>query len=367
MSGIKQFLITTKNYQSGNIKFGKIESAKSIPNARGARSAIGYGDMPDSYLTCIPKGSTTRRDPDTCLGIVFENMSCVGLLPQYPYTEPGQKPKPRIPENISGFNLMCPLVRNLEKPTEQEQHNLNMLKEFRKEAQKFILANKEKLPAAFRALDDNELKNCIQPIETPAITKDGKTYGPTLYGKVGYWPMAKAGSEKNKSDKDRPENFTTVFRHAKTREKYTAEQIKALVKTPGTATFILRVNHLNFLTGKGELEELKIKFDTELQEVVYVKSNRKESDLLGAYMTGGDEDDNNSDVLASFSKSIDPTVSYGDAPSKYGDDESDSSVEETKKKESGKKKKNDEEPVKKKKVVEDEPTVTKKKKKNVEE
>jgi len=339
----KPFMITPESFESGKIKFGEIESKKDIPGAKGSRAAVGYEGMAKSSMTCIPGAGEKRRSAEKSLVVVFTDMFSVGLLPQYPYTEPGQPQKPRTPENVSGFNLMVPLVsrESAGNPSEKEAKNLAVLKAFHKAAQKFVLTNKEKLPAAFRHLSDEKLKACIQPIETPTMTrkKDGKdvTYPPTLYGKVVYWPLVKAGTGTNKTDKDRPENFSTVFRNPRTKDKYTAAEIKAFQKCPGKTTFALRINHLNFWVGGGEENELKIKFDTELAEVVYVKNVKQDTDLLSSYCTDMTTEDDEG-LISSFSKSVDPTVSYGDAPGKYGE-ESDSSEDAVKEKKSSSSKK----------------------------
>jgi hypothetical protein len=313
--------------------------------------------MQENHLTCIPKGTAQRRDPTTCLIIVFRDMFSIGLLPQYPFTKKGAKPKPKTPENIQGYNMMIPLAKDVANPTEKEAKIQAMLKAFHKAAQKYILANKSSLPTVFKALDDDKLKKCVQPIETPSMTKtvDGKehTYAPTLYGKIGYFKEAKAGTERNQTDKDRPEKFTTVFRLP---NRDIIADPKTLVKavgvsTTGIVTFALRVNHLNFLTGDGEDTSLKIKFDTEVVEVVYNKTAHQEVDYLSDYIT--DSGDDQSSLLAEYNNRVDPTKSYGDAASTYkgADDESDSSAEKVEKPK--KKSTPEEKPAKKKKRVEE--------------
>lgn len=340
MSG-KPFTITPKEIEQGKIKYGKIESASDIGAAKASRAAVGYEGMPDSYLSCIPRAGSSYRDQNTCLYLVFPKdlgMFSTGLIPQYKYIK-GNKAVPKTPENIVGYNMAVPLVKRdtMANPTEKEQQILSTFKAFHKSAVKYIMANREKLPLAFRSLSDEQLKKCVQTIETPGKEVNGTTYPATLFCKVRYFPEKPAEKEK----KMQPEKFMTPFKGPGN----VKIEPKTLVKTPGNVSFVLKINHLNFITGDSE-KDMKIKFDTELAEVNFTKTVRQEINILG------DNDDQVEEItLSKDAFEIDSTKSYGSAPTKYGDDESDSSVEEVKPK---KKVVVEEKPKKKKHVVEEE-------------
>jgi len=342
MSG-KPFVTTIENINQGNIKFGKIESADSIPNAKGSRAAVGVEGMPDNHLTCIPRNGKWR-DNNTCLHIVFKDkMFSIGLHPQYKFAGKGAPPVPKVPENVVGFSLMVPLVNKDNYPnklTERERQVLAGFKALHKAAQKFIMANKKSLPIAFRGLEDDKLMKCVQPIESPA--KDA--YAPTLFAKVGYYSAKNEEVKNGKKTEAKPERFTTIF-------KGPGGKIdpKTIVGVSGHCSFVLKVNHLLFITGDSE-KDMKIKFDTELTEVNFTKSIRQESNLLGDN-TDVEEVEPTS-TLEAFS--IDPTKSYGDAASNYiADSGSDDDVPQPKvSKKSKQVESDDEEPVKPKKSVE---------------
>lgn len=312
----KPFQITPKEIEQGKIKFGKIESAKAI-GSKCSRLAIGYEGMPESHLTCIPRPGTNYRDPNTCMYILFTkeyNMTALGLIPQYKFVP--KKKTEQIPENIVGYNMVVPLLSRdtMKNPTEKEQQIASMLKHMHKAAQKFILANKASLPVAFRNLSDEDLKKRVQTIETPP--KDEK-YAPTLFAKVKYFP-AKPADEKNKA---RPECFFTTFKGPGNQKL----DPKSLVKVTGKVSFVLRVSHLNFITGDDE-DSLKIKFDTELTEVNFTKTERQQLNMLG------DNDDQPEEFTESKEAfDVDATKSYGDASSNYENDDEEEKPKKKKK------------------------------------
>lgn len=339
MSG-KPFVTTIEKINTGNIKFGKIDAADSIPNAKGSRAAVGVEGMPESHLTCIPRNGKYRENT-TCLHIVFKDkMFSVGLHPQYKYVKKGSKPVPKTPENITGFSLMIPLVNRDNYPdklTERETEVTQGFRALHKAAQKFVLANKKSLPVAFRGMEDDKLKACVQPIESPSKETNGVTYPPTLFAKVGYYNAKPAEEKDGKRFEAKPERFTTIF-------KGVGGKIdpKTIVGVSGHCSFVLKINHLVFVTGDSE-KDMKIKFDTELTEVNFTKSVRQEANLLGDNM---DEDEvDPTSTLDTFK--IDPTKSYGDAPSSYdGDNEPPAKPKTVVKQENDS---DDEEPVKPKK------------------
>lgn len=316
----KQFTTTIDKITTGTVKFGKVDTAKKIPNAKFSRAAIGVEGMPESYLTCIPKNGK-YRDNNECLHIVFKDkMFSIGLIPQYKYVKGGKSEK--TPENITGFSLGVPLVdrERVANPNEKEKGILNGFDALYKATRKFVIANKDTLPPAFRNLTDEKLLNCIVPIQTPAKGQ----YAPSLFGKIGYFAAKPAEVKNGKKIDARPEKFTTVFRE---REPGGKSDPKKLVGVFGECTFVLRVNHINFISGDDE-EDLKIKFDAEIVEVNFTKTTRQESNILGPNTDkdATDEDGEPKSALDAFD--VDPTKSYGDAPSNYkGGDESDSSQE----------------------------------------
>lgn len=357
MSGkptVTLFTKTPEEVTVGKIKFGKIDSAKAL-GVKFSRAAIGFEGMSDSAISCLPQGGSKYRDQNKCLHLVFHKMFSTGLSEQYRWVPKGKPPVERKPENVTGYTMMVPIVNRdtIDNPTDREKQLLAMFKAFHKAAQKFVLENKEKLPIAFKGMSDESLKKCVQPIETPAMTKaDGTSYAPTLFCKVGYFPAKPAETVDGKLVKGRPEKFTTNFKGPKSEGPLNP---KTLVKTPGNVSFVLRLNHLNFITGEDE-DGSKIKFDTELTEVNFTKVVRVQANVLG------DNDDEPQASSEAFSD-IDPNKSYGDgaASSSYaaggGEDESNSSEEPPK------------EVKKKKKVVEEQveevPPKDKKKKKQV--
>lgn len=338
MSG-KPFVTTIENINQGNIKFGKIESADSIPSAKGSRAAVGVEGMPDSHLTCIPRNGKWR-DNNTCLHVVFkEKMFSIGLHPQYKFAGKGNPPVAKIPENVVGYSLMIPLASRETFPnnlTERERQVIGGFKAFYKAAQKFIMANKKSLPIAFRGLEDDKLMKCIQPIESPA--KDA--YAPTLFAKVGYYCAKNSEVKNGKKTEAKPERFTTIF-------KGPGGKIdpKTIVGVSGHCSFVLKINHLLFITGDSE-KDMKIKFDTELTEVNFTKSVRQESNLLGDN-TDVEEEAEPTSTLEAFS--IDPTKSYGDAASNYIADSDEDDVPKVEKKSKVKQhvESDDEEPISK--------------------
>lgn len=338
MSG-KPFVTTIENINQGNIKFGKIESAESIPNAKGSRAAVGVEGMPDAHLTCIPRNGKWREN-NTCLHVVFkEKMFSIGLNPQYKFAKKGAKPVSKTPENITGYSLMIPLVNRDNYPdklTDRERQVTSGFKALHKAAQKFVMANKKSLPVAFKGLDDDKLMKCVQPIESPPKESNGTTYPPTLFAKVGYYSAKPAEEKDGKKIDAKPERFSTIF-------KGPGGKIdpKTIVGVSGHCSFVLKINHLLFITGDSE-KDMKIKFDTELTEVNFTKSVRQESNLLGDN-TDVEEVEPTS-TLEAFS--IDPTKSYGDAASNYiGDDDDDDVPQPKVSKKSVKVESDDEEPV----------------------
>ncbi len=380
MSG-KPFIVKIGEITQGNIKFGKIEDAESIPNAKFSRAAVGMEGMPDSHLTCIPRNGK-YRDNATCLHIVFdEPMFSAGLNPQYAYVKGGKVEK--IPANVVGYNMMVPLEKRDGTPEDRAREKvvLSALRAFHAAAVKIVLAaqKRDELPLAFKSLKKEELAACVQPIETPGKKVGDVEYPPTLFAKVNYF-KAKPAEEKNgKKTEAKSERWVTVFKGPGGK----IPDPKTLIKAIGKCRFVLKVNHINFLTGD-KLKDFKIKFDTDLTEVNYTKTSRQEANVLGD--NTDEPEDEGSSTLDTFK--IDPKQNYGDAPaaSSYnGGDESDSSADEQPKKKkvvatedeeeapAPKKKKvvatEDEEPPKKKKkpvvVEEEEEAPAPKKKKRV--
>lgn len=361
MSG-KMFVTTIEKINTGNIKFGKIDAADSIPNAKGSRVAVGVEGMPDTHLTCIPRNGKYRENT-TCLHIVFKDkMFSAGLHPQYKYAKKGTKPVPKTPENIVGYSLMIPLVNRdnyPDKMTDREKEVTQGFRALHKAAQKFILANKKSLPVAFRGMEDDKLKACVQAIESPPKESNGTTYPPTLFAKVGYYNAKPAEvKDDGKRIEAKPERFSTIF-------KGVGGKIdpKTIVGVSGHCSFVLKVNHLLFVTGDSE-KDMKIKFDTELTEVNFTKSVRQEVNLLGDNVD--EEEVDPTSTLDAFK--IDPTKSYGDAASNYENDEDDQPPPKVKNVVKQQNDSDDEEPIRAKKPKEtDEPKVKSKKYEEVEE
>lgn len=324
----KTFVVTAEVFDPKKLRFGKVESKKEIPNATFSRLAIGYEGMPESHITCIPRGGKKRRDDKTALHILirgeidretnkFMGLYSTGVYPTYTYRKP---PLPRTPENINGYQLQTCLVKkdNIGNPDEADQKVLNVFEGLTKAVRKWVVKNKDQLPISFRNLSDEKLKDCVQPLHQPSTEKDGQVYGETYWSKIGYWKANEWNGKKF------PERFTTPFKGPGNVKL----NPKKLVGTHGRVIIAFRVNHLNFISGD-DADDMKIKFDSELADVNFTPTSREESNICG---------DNTDDVggltsdLATEAEGygdVDHTKEYGDGASNSYGGSDDSSDEET--------------------------------------
>lgn len=336
MSG-KQFVITAKDFDPKKLKFGKVESKKEIPNAKFSRVAIGYEGMPSTHITCVPKNGAKRRDNKTCLHILlrgdldetgkFRGLYSTGVYETHIY---GTKPQNRTAETVNGYQLQVCLVKkdNVDAPTESEQQVMGLFEGLVETVKDWVVANKESLPLAFKSLSDKKLRKCVQPLHQPQTEKDGVTYGPSLFCKIGYW---KANEYQGKKY---PERFTTPFKGPGKDNKLNP---KNLVKTHGNVIVAFRLNHLNFITGDSE-EEMKIKFDSELADVNFTPTKGEEEDDI----CGPNQDDQGTDDVSNY-EHVDHSKNYGDNVNNdyHGEEdaEADDEEEQKQKKKSKKNKK----------------------------
>ena len=341
----KPFVVTAEKFDPKKIKIGEVESKEDIPNAKFSRAAIGYEGMPDSHITCIPRGGKKRRDANTSLHILIRGeydkdtnkplgLYSTGVYHTYTYL------KPRTPENISGYQLQTCLVNkdNVGNPNDNDKVVLNVFEGLTKAVKKWVVKNRDQLPLGFQNLSDEQLKECVQPLHQPQTEKDGTTYGETYWSKIGYWKANEYNGKKF------PERFTTPFKGPGNIKL----DPKKLIGTHGRVIMAFRINHLNFMTGD-KAKDMKIKFDSELADVNFTPTSREESNLCG------DNPDEPGSLVGDMAAEaqgygdVDHTKEYGDgAGDSYGDSNDDSgSNEETseerrkrKKKEKKAKKKN---------------------------
>lgn len=322
----KPFVVTAEKFDPKKVKFGKVDSKKDIPNAKFSRVAVGYEGMPESHITCIPKGGKKRRDNNASLHILIRGgtdpetnkpngLYSTGVYHTYTYQ------KPRIPENISGYQLQTCLVKkdNIEDPDEDDKTVLRVFEGLTEAVKDWVVENKESLPIAFQNLSDKKLRKCVQPLHQPKTERDGTTYGETYWSKIGYWKANEWNGKKF------PERFTTPFKGPGNNKL----DPKKLVGAHGRVVIAFRVNHLNFMTGD-EADDMKIKFDSELADVNFTPMSRDESNLCG---DNPDEPSGLVSDIAVESKGygdVDHTKEYGDgASNSYGESNENSSDEET--------------------------------------
>jgi hypothetical protein len=342
----KPFVVTAENFDPKKIKIGKVDSKKDIPNAKFSRAAIGYEGMPSSHITCIPKGGKKRRDASNSLHVVIRGgidpetnkpngLYSTGVYHTYTYQ------KPRIPENINGYQLQTCLVKkdNIGDPDDDDKTVLNVFEGLTEAVRDWVVENKDQLPIAFQSLSDKKLRKCVQPLHQPKTEKDGTTYGETFWCKIGYWKANEWNGKKF------PERFTTPFKGPGNVKL----DPKKLVGSHGHVVAAVKLNHLNFMIGD-DADDMKIKIDSELADVNFTPTSREESNLCG------DNPDDGGGLLGDMAAEaegygdVDHTKEYGDgASNSYGESEGqdDSSNEETseerrkrKKKEKKAKKKN---------------------------
>jgi hypothetical protein len=341
MSG-KQFVIVDKEFKKENIYFGDVESKKKIPNSKTYRAAVGYKGMPKSYVTCIPKGGKTRRDDKEALVVLFKGTGhgfhTSGVYPTYKYTDPRKGKTPKIPENITGYQLLINLQSkdSLENPTKDDLIGVNVYESLTDALKDFVVENQESLPALYRTLSPKALRKCVVPLHQPTkTTEEGNTYGPSHFARIGYWgPNVYKG-------KSYPERFTTPFKAPKGATDEDGNPIKKynpkdLQGTHGDVVYALRIHHVNFITE--DEENLKIKFVADLADVNFTPTTQaEESNFCG---DNDRELSSDQEVEKQGYGDVDPTKEYGDGASdSYGDDSSSGEEKKKSKKEKKKSKK----------------------------
>jgi len=329
----KPFVVTAEVFNKDKIKFGKVESKKDVPNAKFSRMAVGYEGMPDSHITCIPRGGKKRRDESTPLHILlrgefdsatnrYTGLYSTGVYPTYTYQ------KDKIPENISGYQLQICLVKkdNVGNPDDEDKKTLNVFETLTEAVRDYIVTIKDQLPLAFQNLNDKKLRKCVQPLHQPSTEKDCQKYGETFWCKIGYW------KENEFQGKKYPERFTTPFKGPGNVKL----DPKKLMGTHGRVIIAFRVNHLNFVTGDEE-KDLKIKFDTDLADVNFTPTSKQDSNICGDNIETAEND---MATEAAGYGDVDHTKEYGDgASNSYGDSNSNSSEDEEERKKRIKKEK----------------------------